>query len=437
MHGQATIARAWWRALSELCYLPIPAHETRRLLSGLVGDLAAALERDPFDPTSAVRVGAMLVEARLTDPAVVAISAHVLGGLAENCARLDAERRWAMLLAYFGRGYGAALQQALGRGRRSIEQAMADARRAAEGRFQVVFDNAAIAIAVCDTEGRLIDANPGLAQMTGIPIEDLRGESVYDLAHPDDRDELRVAVGEKLVPAGEGTFKLTLRIQRGDRTCIWASVAITFVEDEGGQDDYLLVVGEDVTENHRMHDELHRQARHDPLTGLPNRRYLVEQLDAMIARTDHHHRIGVCFLDLDGFKDVNDRYGHRVGDRLLVAVAHRLSNGAREHHALLARIGGDEFVAAFPAIDTLEVIAVASTLRATLIKPIMLDQASLQISASIGAVGVRVIDADAEKLLDAADGALIRAKAEGKNRWVLYAPDTTPEPSPVDYEQKA
>ncbi|MVU77524.1 diguanylate cyclase [Nocardia sp. ET3-3] len=399
------------------------APDAQRLLGDLIAELVAVLDSEPFDVDAAAKAGAALVDARLTSPVVLPVAARVLSGLSEFRTGPDVSARLAVVLTEFGRGYGAAVQQAQARGRLSIETAMAQARAAAQDRFRVVFDNAAVAIAVGDTTGRLVDANRAFADMIGTPIERLRGVSVYDFAHPDDRAGIQALVFEQLVPAGDGTVKLEQRIQRADGSYGWASFAITFVKGVGGQPDYLLTVGEDVTERHRMQEELHHQARHDPLTELPNRRHLIEQLDLAIDQAMAYDQVGLCFLDLDGFKQVNDHYGHGVGDRLLSAVAERLRAGLSEHGHLLARIGGDEFVALIPAADVDHVAAVAEQLLATLIDPITFDGTALQVSASIGAVVAPVAGADADALLDAADTALFRAKLDGKGRWVMHSHD--------------
>ncbi|WP_051187476.1 sensor domain-containing diguanylate cyclase, partial [Nocardia tenerifensis] len=299
------------------------------------------------------------------------------------------------------------------------------ARRAADDRFRAVFDNAAVAIAIVDTDLTLLDANPGLADMIGRPVDALRGASVYDFAHPDDRGYLRTMVYERLVPNGKGTVRLEQRLVRADGSDGWAAFAITFVKGVGRQPDYLLAVGEDVTEQHRLRDELHRQARHDLLTGLPNRRHLLERVEAMIATAGARDRVGLCFIDIDGFKDVNDRYGHGTGDRVLAAIATRLRDSVAERGCPVARIGGDEFVAIVPPpADAADVTAIATGLQAALADPVSIGPLRLRVSASIGAVLTPVADTQAESLLDAADTALYRAKADGKDRWVLHTLET-------------
>ncbi|MFF7941159.1 diguanylate cyclase domain-containing protein [Nocardia gamkensis] len=422
----ARMANLWWRALQAVADGSASVPDPEVVLLGMVEELAAGLEADPFDAGVGHRVGSALVSAGLLGPAVPSTSAQVLYELAEHRAAPETGRRLAALLAAVGQGYEA---QA-----RAHEEAVREARRSDDARFRVVFDNAAIAIAIGDTDGTLLDVNRGLAEMIGVPAEALRGVSVYDFAHPSDREGIRTLVYEKLVPAGQGTVRLEQRIRRADDSYGWASFAITFVKGVEGQSDYLLAVGEDVTEQHRMREELHRQARHDPLTGLPNRRHLIERIDAMIADARNGDRAGLCFVDIDRFKHINDRYGHGTGDQILTAVAGRLQDSVRESGCLVARIGGDEFVALIPppASDH-RVATVANSLLEALVDPITAGDRRLRMSISIGAVVTAVAGADAESLLDAADTGLYRAKADGKGRWVLHIldTDTSRGPQPV------
>ena len=298
------------------------------------------------------------------------------------------------------------------------------ASRAGEERFRIVFDNAAIAIAIADTTGTLLDVNPGLAAMIGVRAEELRGTSVYRFAHPDAYGEICALVFDTLVPAREGTVKFEQRFHRTDGSTGWASFAVTYVRGSAGRADYLLAVGEDVTERHQLHAELHRQVRHDVLTGLPNRRHFLERLETIAASVTDHARIGLCFVDLDAFKQINDRYGHGIGDRVLAVAAARLRDSLPAGQDMIARIGGDEFVVLLaPPAQDFRITAVADRLLAALSAPIVIGEYELQVSASIGAVTTPA-DTPAAALLDAADRALYRAKSRGKDQWVLRALDT-------------
>ncbi|WP_067898435.1 sensor domain-containing diguanylate cyclase [Nocardia vaccinii] len=418
----AELALRWRAAVVDTGFVPMSHRELEQLLCDLLDRMIGALACESFDTEVATAVGAALVRANLTDPRVLARSAQVLNQLAGLIAPY--EERLIPALGEMARGYTEELLALRARHQEMLHAAMADARIAAEARFRVVFDNAAIAIAIGDAGGRVVDANPALATMLGRPLSELRGLPVWDLVHPDDHDQVQSRVFEELVVAGAGTVRLEVRYLRADGTGGWVSWAVTLVPAVGGRAAYLLVAGEDTTQRRALQAELHHQARHDPLTGLSNRRQLVETLSQIIVQADPDDRIGLGFIDLDGFKTVNDTYGHSVGDRLLTAVATRLSECIGD--ATLARVGGDEFVALLPPpCDAARVGSVAETLLGALEEPIPVDEHRLTISACIGAVVTPVSGADAEKLLDAADAGLYRAKAAGPNRWVLHSVDMT------------
>jgi len=396
--------------------------ELEQLLTGLLEQLITALSGESFDAAAAAAAGAHLVRANLTDPQVLSRSARALTPLADLIAPHG--DRLVAALGELARGYTEELLATRARHQEALHAAMADARNAAEARFRVVFDNAAVAIGIGDTDGRVVDANPALATMVGKSLAQLRGRPVSELVHPDDHDQVQARIFEELIAAGSGTVRLELRYIHSDGGGGWAAWAITLVPGTGGRAAYLLVVGEDTTQRRALQAELRRQARHDPLTGLPNRRQLVDTLSQIIVDADPDDRIGLGFIDLDGFKAVNDTYGHGVGDRLLASVASRLAAAA--DGATLARVGGDEFVILLaPPSDSVRVSTVAEALLGALVEPIPVDDHRLRISACIGAVVTPVAGADAEQLLDAADAGLYRAKAAGPNRWVLHSIDIT------------
>ncbi|MFQ6330385.1 diguanylate cyclase domain-containing protein [Nocardia sp. CWNU-33] len=416
------MARTWWQALAKASDMPALDGRGLQLLAGMIDDLATAVDVDPFDVTVGARVGAALATAQLDDQQVPAVSAEVLYQLADRSARPDAGQRLVGLLVALGQGH----QQELDRARdvasspleRGLDRPDRDER---DARFRILFENTTIAIAIGDTDGKLLEANRGLADMIGVPVDALRGISVYDFAHPDDQSDIRTLLYEKLVPAGEGTVSLDRRLVRADGSVGWMSFAISYVKGNGGQPDYLLAIGADVTEQHRLEDELRRQARHDPLTGLPNRRYLLERIDELITTASDGDRAGLCFADLDHFKNVNDRFGHGTGDKVLVAVAGRLNDGLSEHDCLVSRLGGDEFVVLVPPPATAAQITVISEkLLSVFSDPITVDGQQLQVAASIGAVVTPIVGANAESLLDAADASLYYAKTSGKGHWVLH-----------------
>ncbi|WP_245672293.1 sensor domain-containing diguanylate cyclase [Nocardia anaemiae] len=410
----AALARAWWQTLAAADGMRMPDDFGDQQLSGLIHDLSAAIEADPFDVTVGSRVGAALSAARLAEDLVPTVSAQVLYRLADYSDRPDARQRLAGLLAALGQGHQAHRDESRAQ-QYSTEQDEQDTR------YRILFDNTAVAIAIGDTNGTLLEANRGLADMIGVPVEALRGISVYDFAHPDDRDDIRALLYEQLVPTGAGTVRLERRLVRADGSVGWMSFAISYVKGNDGKPDYLLAIGADSTEEHRLQQELRKQARHDPLTGLPNRRYLLERIEGLIATADESDRAGLCFADLDHFKYVNDRFGHGTGDKVLVAVATRLHDKLSGYDCLISRLGGDEFVVLIPPPATADQItAIADRLLSVFPEPITIDGQQLRVAASIGAVITPIAGANAESLLDAADASLYYAKTNEKGHWVLH-----------------
>lgn len=407
--GGAALARTWWQTLITGGVAPAGDRRGPDITGPLVERLAAALEADPFDAGAGARAGADLWAAGLSHPDVPILSAQALHTLAEGSTRPDAGARLAGLLA------------ALGQGHQERRDRLVRERAEQDTRFRILFDNAAVAIAIGDTDGTLLEANRALADMIGIPAAELRGISVYDFAHPDDRDRIRKMLYDELVPAGEGTVSLDQRLVRADGSVGWMAFAITFVRGTGGRPDYLLAIGADVTERHLLQEELHHQARHDSLTGLPNRRYLLEHLEHLIATAGRDDRVGLCFADLDHFKQVNDQHGHSAGDRVLVAVADRIRDALHRAGCFVCRLGGDEFLALVdPPADESQVAGAANRLVTALAEPIVVDGHPLDISASVGVVVTPLAHTDAESLLHAADAGLHQAKRNSKGRWVMH-----------------
>ncbi|MEV6932128.1 bifunctional diguanylate cyclase/phosphodiesterase [Dactylosporangium sp. NPDC051485] len=172
---------------------------------------------------------------------------------------------------------------------------------------------------------------------------------------------------------------------------------------------------------HSLQRELHHQAHHDPLTGLPNRVLLYRHLADALREAGEDTRIGVCFLDLDEFKTINDTLGHGYGDQLLVALADRLRSTVLDAGHFVARVGGDEFVVVVR--DTKgndELTELAEAMLAALNKPVLLDGHELAVSASIGIVEQAARGAEPDELLRAADATLYLAKADGRARYALF-----------------
>jgi diguanylate cyclase len=164
-------------------------------------------------------------------------------------------------------------------------------------------------------------------------------------------------------------------------------------------------------------------ATHDQLTGLLNRAAMFSKLSVALRTAGPGDRVGLCYLDLDGFKAVNDRHGHRAGDQLLVALAERIRRVARCHSAIAARIGGDEFVVLAETSPGLPgMIALATDILAEARRPVALTAGLARVSACAGIVDRPAAGVTAESLVADADSALYEAKSSGGGRWMVHQP---------------
>ncbi len=290
------------------------------------------------------------------------------------------------------------------------------------------------ALIVCDPGLRILSWNPGAEQVYGYPAGEALDCDLYALlattaAGPHGRPvpgDVRARLLAAL--AGTGRWNGELCQRRGDGTAVTVASAVSTLRDGSGVVVGLVVVDRDISEQRR---ERHN-ARHDPLTGLPNRRVLTERLGQALARARRGHGVlAVLFLDLDGFKPVNDTFGHAAGDVVLAAVGRRLSATVRDSD-LVARLGGDEFVVVLENAGDHDTVAqVVARLRDAVAEPVPLGApgAVVTVTASVGvATAGRGPDAtgrvvtDPRTLLDAADQAMYAAKHDPGRAGVGYAP---------------
>jgi diguanylate cyclase (GGDEF)-like protein/PAS domain S-box-containing protein len=301
------------------------------------------------------------------------------------------------------------------RARRQTEQALS----ASEARFRAVFTEAAIGIGIADMENNIIDTNPALQRMFGYTREEFIQRKVTEMVHPDDAPSMWETHSE-LVHGERDHFRMEKRFYRSDGGEIWTDVTVSLVRDEAGEPAYQVALLEDVSERRRLQHKLEYQAYHDPLTGLANRARVTEWLEQIFGGPVGQRRVGLCFLDLDGFKAVNDSLGHDVGDQLLIAVASRLTSCC-DVGQLVARMGGDEFVIVIAdTAGEADVTELADKVLAAMAVPVWVGGQELTVTTSIGVIERPVADTNPADLLQAADITLYRAKAEGKARYAMF-----------------
>ncbi|MER6117032.1 diguanylate cyclase CdgB [Streptomyces sp. NPDC001743] len=324
--------------------------------------------------------------------------------------------------------------------------------RASEESFRQAFEYAPSGMAIAemggDQHGRLLRTNDALCRLLGRPASVLRRYSFADLVHPED-------IGTLLRTSAEGG-RAELRLGRRDGTYLWVSLRNSVVADTADGPRFLLTHVEDIEERKRHELNLAHRASHDALTGLPNSAELRARLSARLCERPHavastdvqaldaaygdvdearmhgypaegfdagrgvgpydHHvhsvapdtgnddgskGLAVLFCDLDGFKSINDRFGHHTGDAVLIEVARRLTTCVRDGDTV-ARLGGDEFVVLADGLGNADAADLAVRLRNAIIPPIRVDGRAVRVGASFG-IGWAACGMTAEEVLRSAD----------------------------------
>lgn len=293
-----------------------------------------------------------------------------------------------------------------------------------ENHFRSLVQGSSDVIMIAAPTGTLRYVSPAASGVYGREAEELIGSELASLIHPDDLGRVVHEVRRFLAapPAEEPTTRIECRFESG--TGEWLNVESTVNRHQGG----LILNSRDVTERVRLQAQLQHSAEHDPLTDLPNRALFTRRVrQALTGRRAGDHSTAVLFIDLDGFKAVNDTIGHQAGDELLVEAAHRLQDAVRAGDTA-ARLGGDEFAALIlgdgsrdRSAREYQVHEIAERLRSTLSQPYRIAGSEVRVAASIGVAfadpGITPSD-----LMRNADLAMYRAKAGGKDRVELYAP---------------
>jgi diguanylate cyclase (GGDEF)-like protein/PAS domain S-box-containing protein len=431
-------AGVWASAIIGTSYVPMSRDEVIDLLDELTTELVSALLAEPFEPEPARAAGARLVTAHFTGSGTIQRSVQVLGErLLDELGLVGDDRlagRVARLQGSLAAGYAQALRERTLGEQEAIRGAVLAARdeaetalRASEAKFRAMFTDAAIGIGIADMTGKVIEANTALLRMTGTTRPGALASNVRSYIHPEDRDDGLWDSFERIIKGELDHYRVEKRLCRPDGGWVWAHITCSLVRDEAGAPVFAVAVMEDVTERHALQERLRYQATHDPLTGLPNRSLFLERLSAVFAaerESASSTRVGMCYLDLDGFKVINDSLGHAVGDRLLVSVARRLDEAIAGPGRLIARMGGDEFVVlAEGTTGTEDVVSIAETVLAALQPPVRIGGHELTVTASIGVVERPVAGTTSADLVRDADITQYWAKADGKGRWRVYDPE--------------
>jgi diguanylate cyclase (GGDEF)-like protein/PAS domain S-box-containing protein len=285
-----------------------------------------------------------------------------------------------------------------------------------------VFGNAHDGIIICDPEQRIVDVNPAFSRVTGYAKEEVVGRRPGFLASGRHDAAFYRAMQRSLKDRDFWEGEIWNR--RRDGELYLERLYIAAIRDTSGTVGQYIGMFSDVTELRLQHEQLELLAHHDALTGLPNRVLLSDRMSQAIAKSRRSGKLmAVCYLDLDGFKAINDRFGHEAGDTLLIEVARRLKDAARGEDTV-ARLGGDEFVLLLASLGSIEQGQRAIVRMMEAIKPplVLLDR-EISVTASLGATIFPDDSADPDSLLRHADQAMYLAKQSGKNCFKLFNPE--------------
>ena len=299
-------------------------------------------------------------------------------------------------------------------------------RKRAEQKLQLaasVFTHAREGIMITELDGTIIEVNEAFTQITGYQRDEVLGRNPRFLKSGQHPAEFYALMWRGLLENGYWYGEIWNRRKNGE---FFAEMqTISAVRDAQGQIKQYVSLFSDITRIKEHERELEHIAHYDALTGLPNRVFLADRLhQAMAQSIRRNQKLAVVYLDLDGFKAVNDRFGHDAGDQLLITVSNRMKQTLREGDTL-ARIGGDEFVAVLLDLTEIEAsLPMLARMLAAAAEPVPWEKHQLQVSASIGVTFYpQAEEADADQLMRQADQAMYQAKVSGKNRFHLFDAD--------------
>ena len=370
-----TLAREWASIVIETSRVPMTRAEIEQCLLQLARRLEQVLNHEPLSVDRAAGVGRDLVAARFTGKATLSRTLQLLGDSLLRLPELSRDGRDRVgpppgneqairvvsLLAALADGYARAQRELVLEQQESITQATVRAvlsatdaaLEASEMRFHALFSASALGILISDLKALIVDANPALQEILGYEADALRLLNMHDLLHPEDAPAV-VAYWGEVAQGARDYFRARSRMVRADGEPVWTHLAGWLVRNAGGKPAYLLVMVENVSDQHLLQQRFQHQMLHDPMTGLPNRELFLSRLDSTLGRRGARDRVALCYLDIDSFNVINDGLGYQIGDKLLMAFATRLRSAVEDvspdvanrnslDGGLVARIGGDEF----------------------------------------------------------------------------------------------
>jgi diguanylate cyclase (GGDEF)-like protein/PAS domain S-box-containing protein len=283
------------------------------------------------------------------------------------------------------------------------------------------FELAPVALAVTDSTGTWVRINRMLCELLGYPADELLGTSYQALTLLEDLAADDAAIEAMLLGDGRGQ-PVEKRLRHADGSLLWVRVTATLLRDADGLPWGAIAAIEDIHARRLRDAELSRLALHDPLTGVRNRALLDDDLDAALRARDRAGGVvAVCYLDIDDFKDVNDRHGHEAGDLLLVVLATRLRDVRRDTDTV-ARLGGDEFALVAHLPDAAAAHRLRERVEQACAEPLHLTDLTIPLTVSVGMTVIDTPGRTPAAVLAAADRAMYERKRRRKAARAASAP---------------
>ena len=303
---------------------------------------------------------------------------------------------------------------------RDISQRLAQERSvaAAQNQLQATLDAIPDLLFEVTLDGKVFTHHTRRGDLLAAPEQDYVGKSLFEFLPPDASQVCRLALLEAGTTGHSEGHQYAVELLQGR---VWFELSVARKTVEPGQEPRFILLARDITERRQHLEDVSWQAGHDALTGLPNRMLLSDRFTRATSSTLRQKcLLAVCMLDLDGFKPVNDTYGHAMGDRLLLEVSERLNRCVRGEDTV-ARLGGDEFVLLLGDLkDIAETELMLQRIQAEVTAPYLFAEAPIRISASIGVTVYPLDDADPDTLLRHADLAMFEAKQGGRSRYEMF-----------------
>ncbi len=281
-----------------------------------------------------------------------------------------------------------------------------------------VFDHTRESITITDASGSIIEVNSAFTACTGYAREEVVGKNPRILSSGYQDTGFYQKMWQTILEQGSWKGEVWNRTKEGE---VYAAVLnIAAIKNDQDKITHFISLSTEITHIREHQKSLEYMARHDALTGLPNRLSLQDRLQQAIETSRRNHlMVAVCYLDLDGFKAINDNLGHHAGDVVLIEIAKRLSATVRQMDTV-ARLGGDEFVVLLLGQEQKDAFhSLLDRLLTVIAQPILIDQHSCSVGVSIGVSVFPQHAQDADALLASADEAMYVAKHRGKNRYAI------------------